>query len=85
MRLIQTRGIPEMDDYSLQNVSSQRAKVGDKLTTHDFGRGTLAYDDASGFPEARIVILSHPGDGQEESGDRDRAEADSQKRIASVD
>lgn len=71
--------------YSPQNVRSQPAKAGDKLTTHDFGAGLLAYDDASGFPEARIVILPRPGDGQEETElppqPTTAAEADSQKEF----
>jgi hypothetical protein len=32
-----------MCDYSLQNVRSRPAKVGDKLTTHDFGTGTRGF------------------------------------------
>ena len=39
-----------MCDYSLQNVRSRPAKVGDKLTTRDFGtctRGFAAAEDAS--------------------------------------
>src|SRR6476660_7770631 len=42
-------GVPEMCDYSLQNVRSRPAKVGDKLTTRDFGtltRGFAAAEDA---------------------------------------
>jgi hypothetical protein len=30
-----------MCDYSLQNVKSRAAKVGDKLTTRNFGTGTV--------------------------------------------
>ena len=44
-----TTGVPEMCDYSLQNVRSRPAKVGDKLTTRDFGtvtRGFAAPEDA---------------------------------------
>ena len=39
-----------MCDYSLQNIRSRPAKVGDKLTTRDFGtctRGFAAAEDAS--------------------------------------
>jgi len=38
-----------MCDYSLQNVKSRAAKVGDKLTTRNFGTGTrgFAASDAS--------------------------------------
>jgi len=32
-----------MCDYSLQNVRSRPAKVGDKLTTHDFSTGTRGF------------------------------------------
>ncbi len=32
-----------MCDYSLQNVSSRPAKVGDKITTRDFGTGTRGF------------------------------------------
>src|SRR5215467_8200899 len=42
------RGVPKMCDYSLQNVRSRPAKVGDKLTTRDFGtctRGFAAAED----------------------------------------
>src|SRR5512136_813236 len=43
------KGVPEMCDYSLQYVRSRPAKVGDKLTTRDFGtctRGFAAPEDA---------------------------------------
>ncbi len=39
-----------MCDYSLHNVKSRRAKVGDKLTTRNFGTGTRGFaapEDAS--------------------------------------
>jgi len=32
-----------MCDYSLHNVRSRPAKIGDKLTTRDFGTGTLGF------------------------------------------
>jgi len=32
-----------MCDYSLQNVKSRAAQVGDKLTTRDFGTGTRGF------------------------------------------
>ncbi len=32
-----------MCDYSLENVASRPAKVGDKLTTHNFGTGTRGF------------------------------------------
>jgi hypothetical protein len=42
-----------MCDYSLQNVRSRPAKVGDKLTTHDFGTGFAAAEDS----EMAVCIL----------------------------
>jgi hypothetical protein len=42
------QGVPEMCDYSLHNVRSRPAKVGDILTTRDFGtctRGFAAAED----------------------------------------
>ena len=39
-----------MCDYSLHNVKSRPAKVGDKLTTHNFNTGTRGFaapEDAS--------------------------------------
>src|SRR6202022_2488920 len=37
------RGVFSMCDYSLHNVKSRPAKVGDKLTTHNFGTGTRGF------------------------------------------
>jgi hypothetical protein len=42
------REFPQMCDYSIQNVRSRPARVGDKLTTRDFGtctRGFAAVED----------------------------------------
>ena len=36
-------GGSDMCDYSLHNVRSRPAKVGDKLTTRDFGTGTRGF------------------------------------------
>jgi hypothetical protein len=46
------QGVPEMCDYSLRNVRSRPAKVGDKLVTGDFGTGThgFAAADDPGLP-----------------------------------
>jgi hypothetical protein len=47
-----------MCDYSLVNVKSRHAKVGDKLTTRDFGTGTRGFaasDDAS------VAVCLRPG------------------------
>jgi hypothetical protein len=45
-----SRGVFSMCDYSLHNVKSRPAKVGDKLTTHQFNtgaRGFVAPEDAN--------------------------------------
>jgi hypothetical protein len=61
-RLQQAEGLSEgrsqMCDYSLHSVKSRPAKVGDKLTTRDFGtctRGFSASEDAS------VVVCLRPG------------------------
>ena len=44
------RGVFSMCDYSLHNVKSRPAKVGDKLTTRNFNTGTRGFaapEDAS--------------------------------------
>ena len=43
-----------MCDYSLQSVVSRPAKVGDKLTTRDFGTGTRGFAAAK-VPESACV------------------------------
>jgi hypothetical protein len=53
-----TTGVPEMCDYSLQNVSSRTAKVGDKLTTRDFGTGTRGFAAAE---DAAVAVCVLPG------------------------
>jgi hypothetical protein len=47
-----------MCDYSLQFVRSRPAKVGDKLTTHDFGTGTLGFAAAE---NAAVAVCVLPG------------------------
>jgi hypothetical protein len=47
-----------MCDYSLQNVRSRPAKVGDKLTTRDFGTGTRGFAAAE---DARVAVCVLPG------------------------
>jgi hypothetical protein len=37
------KGVPEMCDFSLQCIRSRPAKVGDTLTTYDFGTGTSGF------------------------------------------
>jgi hypothetical protein len=45
-----------MCDYSLQNVRSRPAQVGDKLTTRDFGTGTRGFS-ASEDPGLAVCVL----------------------------
>ena len=47
-----------MCDYSLQNVRSRPAKVGDKLTTRDFGTYTRGFAAAE---DARVAVCVLPG------------------------
>lgn len=45
-----------MCDYSLYTVKSRPAKVGEKLTTHDFGTGTHGFA-ASDDPTTAVCVL----------------------------
>ena len=45
-----------MCDYSLHSVSSRPAKVGDKLTTRDFGTGTRGFAAAEDLTVAVCVL-----------------------------
>ena len=47
-----------MCDYSLQNVRSRPAKVGDKLTTHDFGTGTRGF---AASEDCKMAVCVLPG------------------------
>ena len=47
-----------MCDYSLQNVRSRPAKVGDKLTTREFGTGTRGFAAAE---DVRVAVCVLPG------------------------
>ena len=47
-----------MCDYSLHNVKSRPAKVGDKLTTHNFGTGTLGF---AASEDANMAVCVLPG------------------------
>jgi len=47
-----------MCDFSLQNVRSRPAKVGDKLTTRDFGTCTRGFAAAQ---DARVAVCVLPG------------------------
>ena len=48
----------QMCDYSLYNVKSRPAEVGDKLTTRDFGTGTRGF---SASEDASVVVCVRPG------------------------
>jgi hypothetical protein len=47
-----------MCDYSLHNVKSRSAKVGDKLTTRDFGTGTRGF---AAWGDASMAVCVLPG------------------------
>lgn len=47
-----------MCDYSLHNVASRPAKVGDKLTTRDFGTGTRGFAAAE---DQNVAVCVRPG------------------------
>ena len=47
-----------MCDYSLQFVRSRPAKVGDRLTTHEFGTGTRGFAAAE---DGRVAVCVLPG------------------------
>ena len=47
-----------MCDYSLQNVRSRPAKVGDKLTTRNFSTGTRGFAAAE---DAGVAVCVLPG------------------------
>jgi hypothetical protein len=47
-----------MCDYSLQNVKSRAAQVGDKLITRNFGTGTRGFADSE---DANVAVCVLPG------------------------
>ena len=47
-----------MCDYSLHSVKSRPAKVGDKLTTHDFGTGTRGF---AATEDVNVAVCVLPG------------------------
>jgi hypothetical protein len=47
-----------MCDYSLHSVKSRPAKVGDKLTTHDFGTGTRGF---AASEDTNVAVCVLPG------------------------
>lgn len=50
-----------MCDYSLMNVKSRPAQVGDKLKTHNFGTGTTGFIDAGDSDESKTAVCVLPG------------------------
>ncbi len=55
-----------MCDYSLQNVRSRPAKVGDRLTSQDFGTGTRGF---AAVGDAAMAVCVLPGTELSFSGD----------------
>jgi hypothetical protein len=53
-----TREFRKMCDYSLERVRSRPAKVGDKLTTRDFGTGTRGFASPE---DAEVAVCVLPG------------------------
>jgi hypothetical protein len=51
-------GVPPMCDYSLEHVKSRPAKVGDKLTTRDFGRVTRGF---AASEDKNVAVCVLPG------------------------
>ena len=47
-----------MCDYSLHSVKSRRAKIGDKLTTRDFGTGTRGF---AASEDVNVAVCVLPG------------------------
>jgi hypothetical protein len=47
-----------MCDFSLQSIKSRPAKIGDKLTTRDFGSGTHGFSAAE---DASVAVCLRPG------------------------
>jgi hypothetical protein len=47
-----------MCDYSLHSIKSRPAKVGDKLTTRDFGTGTRGF---AASEDANVAVCVRPG------------------------
>jgi hypothetical protein len=47
-----------MCDFSLQSIKSRPAKIGDKLTTRDFGTGTRGF---AALEDASVAVCLRPG------------------------
>jgi hypothetical protein len=52
------KGVADMCDYSLHNVTSRPAKVGDRLTTRNFGTGTRGF---AASEDDRVAVCVLPG------------------------
>ena len=52
------KGSSKMCDYSLHSVKSRRAKIGDKLTTRDFGTGTRGF---AASEDVNVAVCVLPG------------------------
>jgi hypothetical protein len=48
----------QMCDYSLHSIKSRPAKIGDKLTTRDFGTGTRGF---AASEDANVAVCVQPG------------------------
>ena len=46
-----------MCDFSLNHATSRPAKVGDKLVTRDFGRGTRGFAEAGGPADVAVCVM----------------------------
>ena len=55
---LQTREFLDMCDYSLQSVKSRPARVGDRLTTRNFGTGTQGF---AAPEDLRMAVCVLPG------------------------
>ena len=53
-----SNGRVPMCDYSLHSITSRPAKVGDKLTTRDFGTGTVGF---AASEDATVAVCVLPG------------------------
>jgi hypothetical protein len=53
-----SKGRSQMCDYSLHSIKSRPAKIGDKLTVHDFGTGTRGF---AASEDATVAVCVLPG------------------------
>src|SRR6266849_10432513 len=54
---VRSRGVPSMCDYSLYNVASRPAKVGDRLVTTQFNNSITRGFAAVGEPNVAVCLL----------------------------